>query len=88
MSSRSTTRNLCWFHLPLLFSAIMLPTGKAYATPIQGKCNAATDKKPRIALISAFSGEADRFVDEMRLNDGVNEFIGCVIIFGHRFSKG
>lgn len=88
--SRSTT--VCsshWFHLPvLLFFTVLPPISSAYAAPVQGRCSAATDTKPRIALISAFSGEADRFVDQMRLDDSENQFDGCVEINGHRFSKG
>ena len=88
--SRSTT--VCsslWFKLPvLLFSTVLLPEGSTYAAPIQGKCSAASDTKPRIALISAFSGEADRLLDEMRLDNGDNKFDGCVVVNGHRFSKG
>lgn len=55
---------------------------------IQGSCRSQEDKVPRIALISAFSGEADRLVSEMQLNDGANQFHGCTVINGHRFSKG
>lgn len=55
---------------------------------IQGSCRSQADKVPRIALISAFSGEADRLVSEMQLNDGANRFDGCTVINGHRFSKG
>ncbi len=55
---------------------------------IAGPCRAKADKVPRIALISAFSGEADRLVGEMQLNDGANRFDGCTVINGHRFSKG
>lgn len=88
--SRSTT--VCssrWFGLPvLLLFTVVPPIGSAYAAPVRGECSAATDTTPRIALISAFSGEADRFIDEMRLDDGDNQFSGCVAINGHRFSKG
>ncbi len=62
--------------------------GSAHAAPIQGECSATTDTTPWIALISAFSGEADRFINQMRLNDGPNKFDGCVVLNGHRFSKG
>ncbi|TBR62059.1 phosphorylase [Westiellopsis prolifica IICB1] len=55
---------------------------------IEGSCSAHADKVPRIALISAFSGEADRLVSEMQLNNGANQFNGCTVINGHRFSKG
>lgn len=75
--------------LPVLLSfAFQLPVGSAHAVPIKGKCKAKPDTIPRIALVSAFSGEADRFIDEMRLNDGKNKLDGCVNINGHRFSKG
>ena len=90
MNNRSTTvRRSPWFKLPflLLFTA-QLPVGSAQAAPVHGNCSETTDTEPRIALISAFSGEADRLIDEMRLNDGDNQFAGCVTINGHRFSKG
>ena len=90
MNSRSTTvRSSPWFKLSLLlFCTFQLPTGSAHAAPVPGMCSATTDTKPRIALISAFSGEADRLIDEMRLNDGDNKLAGCVTINGHRFTKG
>lgn len=89
MNSISTTvRSSLGFKLPLLLCTLHLPIGSAHAAPVQGICSATTDTKPRIALISAFSGEADRLIDEMRLNDGDNQFAGCVTINGHRFSKG
>lgn len=78
-----------WLQLPVLFSlTFQLPVGSAQAVPISGECKAKPDDTKRIALVSAFSGEADRFIDEMRLNDGKNKFDGCVNINGHRFSMG
>lgn len=67
--------------------SVLKPGGRTQAA-IKGSCRAQTDKVPRIALISAFSGEADRLVDEMQLNNGANQFDGCTVINGHRFSKG
>ncbi len=90
MNSRNTTvRSSHWFKLPVwLFLTAQLPVGSVQAAPVHDACTATTDEEPRIALISAFSGEADRLIDEMRLNDGDNQFAGCVTINGHRFSKG
>ena len=73
--------------LLLAFSLFLWPAPAA-AAPIQGACSGGTDAAPRIALISAFSGEADRFIDEMQLDDGDNAFEGCVMINGHRFATG
>ena len=72
----------------LVALAALFSTSPAAATPIQGACTGAADDTPRIALISAFSGEADRFVEEMQLDDGDNAFEGCVVINGHRFTSG
>lgn len=55
---------------------------------VQGACTSQADKVARIALISAFSGEADRLVSEMQLNNRANRYDGCTVINGHRFSKG
>lgn len=55
---------------------------------IQGACSAQADKVPRIALISAFSGEADRLIVEMQQNNRANRLDGCTVINGHRFTKG
>lgn len=88
-SSNTTISSSRWLQLPVLLSlAFQLPVGSAQAVPIQGECKAKPDNIKRIALVSAFSGEADRFIDDMRLNDGKNKFDGCVNINGHRFSKG
>ena len=88
-SRNTTVSSSRWLQLPVLLSfAFQLPVGSAHAVPIQGECKAKPDTIPRIALVSAFSGEADRFIDEMRLNDGKNKLDGCVNINGHRFSKG
>ncbi|PSB48786.1 phosphorylase [Cyanosarcina cf. burmensis CCALA 770] len=88
-SKNTTISRLRWWQLPVLLSfASQLPVSTTQAAPIQGECKANTDTVPRIALVSAFSGEADRFIDEMRLNDGQNKFDGCLNINGHRFSKG
>lgn len=67
--------------------SVLNQSSRTQAT-IEGSCRAKADKVPRIALISAFSGESDRFVSEMQLNDGANRFDGCTVINGHRFSKG
>ncbi len=90
MNSRNTTvRSSHWFKLPVwLFLTAQLPVGSVQAAPVHDACTATTDEEPRIALISAFSGEADRLINEMRLNDDDNQFAGCVTINGHRFSKG
>jgi len=88
-SKNRTINSSHWLHLPVLLAcAFGLPAGSTQAAPIRGECKANTDTIPRIALVSAFSGEADRLIDEMRLNDGENKFDGCVNINGHRFSKG
>ncbi|MES1026506.1 5'-methylthioadenosine/S-adenosylhomocysteine nucleosidase [Gloeocapsa sp. BRSZ] len=80
---------LRWFCLLVgFFVSAALPIHKTNATPIPGRCDARTDRKPRYALISAFSGEADRFISEMRRNNGENRYEGCVVINGHRYSKG
>ena len=78
-----------WPALALLLAfGLFLWPAPAAAVPIQGACSGGTDATPRIALISAFSGEADRFIDEMQLDDGDNAFEGCVVINGHRFTTG
>ncbi|MDJ0944643.1 MAG: hypothetical protein QNJ30_14350 [Kiloniellales bacterium] len=74
--------------LPLMLGLGLLLSAPAAAAPIQGACTGGTDATPRIALISAFSGEADRFIEEMQLDDGANAFEGCVVINGHRFTTG
>lgn len=87
--SKQLTIRPHWFYLLLwLFVSAALPFSRTNATPISGKCTARTDGRSRYALISAFSGEADRFISEMRRNDGENRYEGCVVINGHRFSKG
>jgi len=78
----------CFYLLVWLLVSVALPFSRTNATPIQGKCDARTDRKPRYALISAFSGEADRFISEMRRNNSANRYEGCIVINGHRFSKG
>lgn len=67
--------------------SVLNQSSRTQAT-IEGSCRAKADKVPRIALISAFSEESERFVSEMQLNDGANRFDGCTVINGHRFSKG
>lgn len=81
--------SLRWWQLPVWICFTLLPSMKTInAAPISGECKSSVDTVPRIALISAFSGEADRFIDEMRQNDDNNRYEGCVTINGHRFSKG
>lgn len=79
---------LRWYLLIGLFFSILLPVNRVNATSIRGRCDARSDRKPRIALISAFSGEADRFIAEMRRNNSGNRYEGCIVINGHRFTKG
>ncbi len=71
----------------LLVLVLLLPAVTSIAAPIQGACTGATDATPRVALISAFSGEADRFIDEMQVDNDANSFEGCVVVNGHRFTK-
>ncbi len=55
---------------------------------IEGDCKSSPDGKSRIGLLSAFSGEADRLIQEMKANTADNKLHGCVNIGGHRYVMG
>ena len=79
-------RALC-IPLVCLTAWLLVLPGRAGAQ-IQGACKEEVDQKPRVALVSAFSGEADRYIEEMRRDDSENRLEGCVVLNGYRFSKG
>ena len=70
-----------------LTACLLALPGRAGAQ-IEGVCEQGVDQKPRIALVSAFSGEADRYIEEMQREDAKNRLEGCVVLSGYRFTKG
>ena len=74
--------------LLLLPPTLVLTAPGAAEADIRGVCDQEVDETPRVALVSAFSGEANRYIEEMQSEGSGNRFEGCVVINGYRFTKG
>ncbi len=71
-----------------LLACLFLLSFSLYASEIIGPCTDQPDAHSRIALLSAYQGEADLFIDAMRREENGNSYTGCTVINGHRYVLG